>query len=96
MAEHCGSFRIFELFVIVLADRRMLDLMRGCTIRNSSIADRWATVWNAYLMQTLMVFIEKSREIQHLPAVLAREVVRQYLQFVKHDILHVIVVKDRI
>ena len=94
MAEHCGSgSRIFELFAIVLnTDLRMLDLV-WLAIRGS-MADRWAATRNGYLVQTLMVLIEKSGKVQHLPAVLAREIVRQYLQFVEHDILHVIVVED--
>ena len=93
MTKHF-NFRVFELFIIVFADLRMLDLMRF-TIW-SSIADGWATSRNAHFLQTLMIFIEKSCKVQHLPAVLTCEIVRKNLQFVEHDILNVIVIKDRI
>ena len=45
-------------------------------------------------MQARMVFVEKSGEIEHLPAILAREIVRQRLQFMKHNILYVIIIED--
>lgn len=46
--------------------------------------------------KTVMVFIEESGEVEHLPTVLASEVVGQSLQFVEHDIFDVVVVENRV
>ena len=89
VTKHCRSLGLFNL---ILANLRMLDLMRWAI--RSSIADRRTTARYAHLMQTRMVFIEESGKIQHLPAILARKIVRQRLQFMEHNILYVIIIED--
>ena len=47
-------------------------------------------------MQAHVLFVEELREDQYLPTVLTCEVVRERLQLVKHDVLDVVIVEDRV
>ena len=53
-------------------------------------------IWHDYSLETLVVVVEEFLEVQYLPARLTREVVRQSLELVQHDIVYVIVVEDRV
>ena len=46
-----------------------------------------------YLLKTLVFIIEKADEVQHLHAALTSKILCECLNFVKHDILYVIVVR---
>ena len=89
VTKHCRSLGLFNL---ILANLGMFNLMWWAI--GSSITDRRTSARYAHLMQTRMVFIEESGKIQHLPAILARKIVRQRLQFMEHNILYVIIIED--
>ena len=77
--------RVFELFDHFCANLRMPYLVIFLLHHR-----------DANSLKAKMILIKEPGEVEHLPTVLASEVIGQSLQFVEHDVFDVVVVEHRV
>ena len=77
--------RVFELFNHFCANLRMSYLVIFLLHHR-----------DANSLKAKMILIKEPGEVEHLPTVLASEVIGQSLQFVEHDVFDVVVVEHRV